>query len=203
MSTSRTSPWSSTLLLSFLIIFNVALTVLIRMSPFFKFDEVEIIQSANLHGEDYARLWPVNFGEPVKLFIEDTVHYQLEGTTDNDNEWEALTPGDGIVYLGDDHEPHSITMFHSLRCLNVLRQDLSSKPVPIASDLSRHCMNYLRQIITCNSDLHLAPLVGYRRNAHPDVYMCRDWSAVYQKYEENQKEHLRWLLENAPKLPRK
>lgn len=47
MSTSRTSPWSSTLFLSFLIIFNVALTVLIRMSPFFKFDEVEIIQSAS------------------------------------------------------------------------------------------------------------------------------------------------------------
>lgn len=101
----------------------------------------------DLHGDDYPRIWPVNFGDPVKLFIEDTVHYQLESTIDNDSEWDALAPGDGMIYLGEDHEPHSITMFHSLRCLNVLRRDLSSKPSPTASELSRHCMNYLRQIV--------------------------------------------------------
>ncbi|KAJ3813290.1 hypothetical protein EV368DRAFT_39012, partial [Lentinula lateritia] len=142
-------------------------------------------------GEDYARIWPVKFGNPVQSFVEDTLHYQLENTTNNDREWDALVPGDGIIYLGDDREPHSIAMFHSLRCLNVLRKDFSSTPSPTPSELSRHCLNYLRQILTCNSDLHLAPLVGYRRNSHPDVYMCRDWTAVYKELEENRRDQSR------------
>lgn len=124
------------------------------------------------------------------MFVEDTTHYKLQGR-DADAEWDLLVPGDGLIYLTPDLQPFSITMFHELRCLNIIRLDLtrvhtSNLTASAPSALSRHCLNYIRQMVFCYADTRLDQLAGSEINAHPDVYICRDWASVYRQVKDNQ-----------------
>ncbi|THU89928.1 hypothetical protein K435DRAFT_277542 [Dendrothele bispora CBS 962.96] len=153
-----------------------------------------------IRGPDHPQIWTVGLGKPVKLYLEDSVHYEAYHSEVSDVEWGALAPGNGMIYLGESHEPFSLSMFHQLRCLNILRDDLSSAGYMsnrTPSHMGQHCFNYLRQMILCSSDLHLTPLLGYRRNSHPDAFICRDWHTVYQKVEENQHNHFLWLNDSS------
>lgn len=77
-------------------------------------------------------------------------------------------------------------MFHQIRCLNVIRLGVVNWP-PKSPELTRHCLNYLRQIILCRSDLFLESLPG-----KADRYRtCKDWSVIYAQVEKNQQEHSR------------
>ncbi|PBK61871.1 hypothetical protein ARMSODRAFT_622999 [Armillaria solidipes] len=42
-------------------------------------------------------------------------------TTAADSEWETLFPRNGLIVLGPHEQVFSISMFHQLRCLNVIR----------------------------------------------------------------------------------
>jgi hypothetical protein len=131
-----------------------------------------------------VRVWDVDLRQPVRLHLEDSVHYSMKATYDADIEWQALFPGDGLFELEGDL--YTTSMFHQLRCLDTLRKDftaLQSSSFNQTSNhtLARHCLNYLRQMILCRSDLHLGPLLGVRRNVHPDALICRDWSLVYSR----------------------
>lgn len=147
-------------------------------------------------GSDYPRLWPIPASKPVGMYIEDSTHYQMEGAN-ADREWDALTPGDGLIYLGEKRQPFSISMFHQLRCLNIFRRHLVAVHSPNASaeapsaELSRHCLNYLRQMIHCRSDLRLDALLGPDVQAFPDLYECRNWDTVYADVNANQMVHSR------------
>jgi hypothetical protein len=106
-------------------------------------------------------------------FDEDSAHYRIGDSAEVGAEWQALSPGDGLFKLGD--TVYTTSMFHQLRCLDVLRKEFA-RPFPqnrgLSSQITRHCFNYLRQMILCRSDLHL-------RSSRPDVYICRDWEKVY------------------------
>jgi len=142
-------------------------------------------------GDDYPRIWPIKWPEKQVLIpIHDTVRYQLD-TEDGVAEWDASMAGNGMIYLGEQCRPFSISMFHQIRCLNTLRKALvrvhSRNSSSIRQDtedwdLTRHCMNYLRQMVFCRSRSYLDPVLGYPQpNAHPDTDQCRDWSAVYEE----------------------
>jgi hypothetical protein len=125
----------------------------------------------------------------VRMYIEDTAHFQME----DDADWDALSPGDGLVYLGDDRQPYTPSMFHQLRCLNIIRkavvdlEALGTDEVVEPSDLGHHCVNYLRQMVLCRGDLELDLVLGKPYpNVFPDTYQCKDWEAVYQEVEKNQ-----------------
>ena len=95
---------------------------------------------------------------PVKLHIENSVHYQLR-TPLGAAEFAKLLPSNGhLVHLRnleknlDEEYPHTIAMFHQLRCLDIIRRDyVSGIPEP----LREHCINYLRQSILCLADVRL------------------------------------------------
>lgn len=137
----------------------------------------------------------------VKMFIEDTVHYQVDDAASVvvDEEWAQLYPGDGLVYLGnnniDPKQPYTVSMFHQLRCLDIIRRDaralearnLTEPTVP--SLLAQHCVNYLRQMVLCRSDLDLDTTTGRPKPVvQPDIYRCYDWEAVFEAVERNQRE---------------
>ncbi|KAJ7119451.1 hypothetical protein C8R44DRAFT_624545, partial [Mycena epipterygia] len=141
---------------------------------------------------DFPPTFPAGELEHVRMFIEDTVHFQMEA----DAEWDSLSPGDGLVYIGDDHQPFTPSMFHQLRCLNIIRRaviDLeasgTNETVQL-TDLGHHCVNYLRQMVLCRGDLALDRVLGKPYpNIFPDTYQCRNWSAVYREVEKNQRMH--------------
>jgi len=91
------------------------------------------------------------------MTFEDSVHYQMD-TEDGRAEWASLIPGSGLVYLGEQHHPFSISMFHQLRCLDILREDIVEGNSN--TTLRHHCLNYLRQMVMCRGDTELETILG-------------------------------------------
>ncbi|KAJ7352495.1 hypothetical protein DFH08DRAFT_88964 [Mycena albidolilacea] len=146
-------------------------------------------------GDDYPRIWPIKLPEKQVLIpIHDTIRYQLE-TEDGAAEWSASMAENGMIYLGKQCRPFSISMFHQIRCLDTLgkafvgvksRNGSSTRPDTEDWDLIRHCMNYLRQMMFCHSRTYLDPLLGYPQpNGYPDTDQCPDWSVVYDEVQRN------------------
>lgn len=126
-----------------------------------------------------------------------TAHFALGGAAAA-AEWAALAPGGGVVFLGAHRQPFGLSMLHQLRCLDLLRAEvLQSRHRDGPTELARHCMNYLKQMILCRGDTFLEPMIHPSQDDGPElnqVYECRDWEAVYAKVRENQAEHARWQL---------
>ncbi len=157
--------------------------------------------SAAYRGRDYPRAWPLPPLASVHLSHEDSVHWSID-TELGAVEWNATLPSGGaVVYLGPDRRPFTVSIFHQMRCLDILRDDivdLYSDPSPDAKvkrpRLVQHCMNYLRQTVMCRGDLHLetvrAPM-GPQVTVSAVTHSCRDWTAVYQAAEGNYQNFLR------------
>ncbi|KAG1736054.1 hypothetical protein EDD22DRAFT_924406 [Suillus occidentalis] len=125
------------------------------------------------------------------MAFEDSVRYQIN-TEDGRAEWDSLTPGNGLLYLGGKPGyPFSISMFHQLRCLNILREEIVGTESNAA--LSRHCLNYLRQMIMCRGDAQLENiLITTKKNSSqpffvlPGSYVCSNWNFVLEEVKKNQ-----------------
>ena len=128
----------------------------------------------------------------VALQLDNNVRYGLHSSP----EWSTLVPGDGLIYLGADHQPAMVSMFHQLRCIDIIRSQLAVPRRNRHAELAQHCMNYLRQMILCRGDSFLDPYQYPSRisgvNPNP-IRQCWDWEVVYRATMENQEEHARWL----------
>jgi hypothetical protein len=94
-------------------------------------------------GTDHPRTWDIGILPPIRMNIEPTTHYHISGYN-ADTEWAALAPNNGTLYLGLHHQPFSISLFHQLRCLDIIRRGVSEVLSQEESRLSRHCLNYVR-----------------------------------------------------------
>ncbi|KAG2151243.1 uncharacterized protein EDB93DRAFT_1103191 [Suillus bovinus] len=135
----------------------IALCIFMKIGMILFFCSLQVDNTTNevysFVGDDFPRLLPLAQAGPALMAFEDSVHYQMN-TEDGRAEWASLTPGNGLVYLGEQRgHPFSISMFHQLRCLDILREDIVRANSSAA--LSRHCLNYLRQMIMCRSDAQL------------------------------------------------
>ena len=128
-----------------------------------------------------------HIGPPVSAFItpENVRHYGI-AEPEADDEWNALTPNNGIIYLGPEKRPFTISMFHQIRCLDIIRKSIRDRAYKRPSKLDNHCLNYLRQMILCSSATELDLFSGL--NGRIPLYSmrtCNDWSAVYSEVESN------------------
>ncbi|TFK35071.1 hypothetical protein BDQ12DRAFT_688754 [Crucibulum laeve] len=134
----------------------------------------------------YAYEWDINL--PLVLMdFQNTVNYQLNGSV-ADAQWEAMMPqNDGLIYLGPEKQPFMLSVFHQLRCLDIMRRaytDGAAGGDSHKSPLARHCLNYIRQMVYCRGDLRLERVVdpnGPHAVQVRDPQTCRDWRAVYSK----------------------
>ena len=135
--------------------------------------------------------WPIGEMGNVLMLVENSAHYQLD-TEEGIQEWAQLVPTNGIIRLPGDSRKYTISMFHQLRCLDVLRTAVveantnGTKP----DRLTRHCLNYIRQMILCRSDLFLENV----RDPHgphavdlTSVRTCKDRRMVYESVGRAQK----------------
>ncbi|KIL71222.1 hypothetical protein M378DRAFT_154723 [Amanita muscaria Koide BX008] len=132
-------------------------------------------------GNDYPETLPLSSHRArVRIGFENTKHYELD-TEQGAREWEALVPGDGVVYLGPEKEPFSVSLFHQLKCLDVLRREIVDGK---RTEVARHCLNYIKQMILCRGDVHLESF-NYASHIDPidqsGEWECRDWDAVYRE----------------------
>ncbi|KLO16599.1 hypothetical protein SCHPADRAFT_822981, partial [Schizopora paradoxa] len=147
----------------------------------------------------------VEFGDPVALRISSTAHYTL----DDDDEWSRIIPPGPkghLVYIRDSADPlkirpYTVTLFHQLKCLDILRRQFNLLIKESASQmrpLARHCMSYLRQIILCRPNIWLESTRGSRATGSRayDI-VCQDWTRVYEEAEANRKAYNDHLLKDA------
>jgi hypothetical protein len=186
--TVKSSPAFFASLAVLLIILKLCGTVWLRNS--FSDPSPTCPASSGFGGDDYPRSWDISGKQKVLMSSEESIHYQLD-TPEADLEWGALVPVNGTIHLGPEQRPFTISMFHQLRCLDVIRTELLSTrgldtPLP-PSELSRHCFNYLRQTALCRADTTLVQVLN-PDNAHPfpDVAICNDWEHVYTEVRRNQ-----------------
>ena len=119
---------------------------------------------------------------------DDTLHFDLT-SPEGAAEWSAIVPGSGLVYLGPQRAPFTISMLHQLKCLNVIRSILPHRnDSDVQGTLVQHCLNYLRQMIMCRADTHLESVQDPMTSKVDEfsVYRCRDWCAVYDAVAANQ-----------------
>lgn len=138
--------------------------------------------------------WDINLHNRVSMSLEDTVNYQLR-STEADAQWAALTPHEGVVHIGSERRPFMPSVFHQLHCLNIIRLAYVNNTGGELDLVGRHCLNYLRQMLLCRTDLNLEPVVDpgtlhmvrYRREQ-----TCRDWRVVYHELKGDREAYVTW-----------
>ncbi|KAF9077052.1 hypothetical protein BDP27DRAFT_1357793 [Rhodocollybia butyracea] len=148
---------------------------------------------AGFEGDDYPQQWNIGKLPDVALDYGETSHFQVEGPI-ADAEWAQLFPGDGMIHLGEHGRPFSLSLFHQLRCLDIVRRETERMGNTqkgggefTPTTLVAHCVNYVRQMVLCRGNRFLDPVVGV-----PTLHVlhertrCRDWEKVYSEVEKLQ-----------------
>ncbi|KJA25157.1 hypothetical protein HYPSUDRAFT_161330 [Hypholoma sublateritium FD-334 SS-4] len=146
-------------------------------------------------GDDYPQIWTINHGiqEQVATPFENSVHFTFDSVM-SEAEWESQVPHRGLIQLGKYRQTFSISMFHQLRCISLVRSDIikrrSSNYTTNISPLTGHCLNYLRQMALCRADIDLeSVLLVPNPEAHPSKYRCTNWNLIYEATLENHRMH--------------
>ena len=132
----------------------------------------------------------IPFGDPVAIRVDKTAHYSLV-SDEGKAEFDALIPQGGhTVILPDPRSgkpvTYTVTLLHQLKCLGIIRENYNSGEPP--SQLTNHCMNYLRQSTLCNINTRIEHSVKPKGNAVRGYdTVCRDWTKLYDEVERIQK----------------
>lgn len=130
-------------------------------------------------------------GKEVVLQADRWTRYPLHNSS---QQWAALFPHGGVIHVGPTHTPYTVSMMHQLRCLDVVRDQLTRPKVARDAEPTRHCMNYLRETLMCRGDTQIDSYqYAHKVNAvapHP-IRRCRDWRIVYERVAELQIAHAR------------
>ena len=147
------------------------------------------VRSKGYIGADFPDAWPIEVARVI-MPSEETVHFDLTSPK-GAIEWSALVPGSGLLYLGQHRAPFTLSMFHQLQCLDIVRQAVHEPTLNARQGadgaLIGHCMNYLRQMALCRGDLALEYAESPEQVDEYGLYYCRDWSVVYEMAKENQR----------------
>lgn len=115
----------------------------------------------------------------------------FKSTSTADAEWAVMIQlNGGIVHVGPIQQTFMPSFFHQLRCLNIIRQKYIAKNAASneLQSLSRHCMNYLRQVLMCRVNLRLEPVAFGAHAVDPRGKLtCKDWHPAYAAHERNQR----------------
>ncbi|KAI0739367.1 hypothetical protein C8Q80DRAFT_1075562, partial [Daedaleopsis nitida] len=121
----------------------------------------------------------------VLLQLDNWTRYKL----DSPEPWKALFPGGGVVHLGAERTPYTVSMLHQLRCVDAIREQLTRTRGGCDIEPTRHCLNYLRQTLMCRPDIYLDSY-QYLHKVNPaepfPTRKCKNWTLVYEIVKDNQ-----------------
>ncbi|OCH88793.1 hypothetical protein OBBRIDRAFT_706540, partial [Obba rivulosa] len=111
---------------------------------------------------------------------EETVHYRVY-SNGGAQDWESIfPPGGGFIYLGPQDRPFGLSMYHQHHCPMSLREAAIAGK---ATGHVFHCLSYLRQMVLCEADATLEPVIPVPDNPCAEyigvAHVCRDWTQVY------------------------
>ncbi|KAK0499930.1 hypothetical protein EDD18DRAFT_807972 [Armillaria luteobubalina] len=145
--------------------------------------------------------YSVEFDGPVAMRIVDSAYYDID-SEEGAQEWAQLLPAHGhTVHIADEDgvsRVHTVSLFHSLMCLDIIRQQFITTPVQTPPPpLIRHCLQYLRLTLLCQPHIWLEPARDLEGHAVRDYdAVCRDWTLIYDEAERNQRSYSDWVKMN-------
>ncbi|KAF9528135.1 hypothetical protein CPB83DRAFT_854969 [Crepidotus variabilis] len=96
-------------------------------------------------------------------------------------------------------------MMHQLKCLDLLREEVVRDRPTVSHEfkstvqiapVTRHCLNYIRQMIICRGDWELESF-QFASHKNPiewrGQYQCKDWERLWHFVKKNQEEYEGWL----------
>ncbi|KAJ8090150.1 hypothetical protein PM082_018735 [Marasmius tenuissimus] len=142
--------------------------------------------------DDYPSFAPINLPkEPVRLTIEESVHYSPFETQLSTKEWLYNSPwGTGTYRGGSEHTLFFVAGFHDMHCLRHIHASLlNTHHKSKGWGHLQHCFNIVRQSILCQADMTLEEGDFTQRDFTKDrfgaTHICRDWDAVYDEIGSN------------------
>ncbi|KAF8966655.1 hypothetical protein BDZ97DRAFT_1807354 [Flammula alnicola] len=185
--------WKLTLLSMFVLALYQALDVglklqtLGRLRPFMKPETVKY----SYIGDDRPAALPLRprYTSMNAEWLDDRV-YGIYA----DDDWASLIPVDsGFVDLGPNHDLFSLSMYHQLHCLDVMRHAFATAKAGVLHHVS-HCLVYLREMVLCASDTTLEPADSVEHLGSTGdnvIHKCRDWTQIRGVVEANTAERMR------------
>ena len=133
----------------------------------------------------FAKPWGVVPDDPVSIYIDDSIHYQVSGK-DASTQWSSLFPQNSRHIVQDSSgTQYTVAMYHQLECLDVIRKSFLERNV---TETTRDCFNYLQQAILCHADTRMES-IRWIGKPHvisvPGYWRCRDWEALYRASEKS------------------
>ncbi|KAF9464586.1 hypothetical protein BDZ94DRAFT_1256091 [Collybia nuda] len=123
--------------------------------------------------------------EKVAMRVINGVRYGVGN--DASAEWDVILPAGGhCVHVGD--ERYTVTLFHQLKCLQIIREQYMAPATDPILPHTQHCMNYLRQTLLCRPNLRLESVeddFGLAERNYDTI--CKDWTKVYEEADRNQR----------------
>lgn len=145
--------------------------------------------------KDASLIWDVGDLRQKAMYFEPTVHYQLNSSP-ADSQWAAMVPPNGgSVRVGPDRQQYLVSMFHQLRCLDIMRRSYNAREglsPEGPSAVTQHCLHYLRQMVLCRSDTRLEPVIDIEGPHAVRAWgpmTCDDWTQVYDAHARNVREY--------------
>ncbi|KII87188.1 hypothetical protein PLICRDRAFT_176970 [Plicaturopsis crispa FD-325 SS-3] len=156
-------------------------------------------QSSNTNARAFVLQLPVALKQAALRFTDD--HYGLD--READREWASLFPrGNGWFHVNN--TAYSVAMYHQMHCVVSIRKAidiLRSAPCADRDDVlatavshTYHCLDYLRQSLTCRADTALEPTRSFmddngewrvEANGTGVLHRCRDWVQVRRFLEQS------------------
>lgn len=128
------------------------------------------------------------------MHVDNSAHYVVDSDEGAEEFANLLPSGGHVVHVGEEPSTYTVSMFHQLRCLDILRKEYIIEPPRPPSPLAEHCMNYFRQMFWCHPNLRLESMryPPYIENHSPagattqgyDT-VCNDWRTLYNEAEKN------------------
>ncbi|KAH9484724.1 hypothetical protein JR316_0001624 [Psilocybe cubensis] len=129
-------------------------------------------------------------GTPVAMLLQGrTSHYRIDEPDANEEYSRLLPSGGHLVHYPDSDgnmKEYTVTIFHQLKCLNIVREAYLNDASQPISRFTRHCMTYLRQSLLCNLNIGLENTVNAAASVSRTYNaLCFDWTKVYAEAEKN------------------
>ncbi|KAH8809646.1 hypothetical protein DL96DRAFT_1536301 [Flagelloscypha sp. PMI_526] len=129
---------------------------------------------------------PGTQSSPVALHMGNTLHYNLN----DDAEWQALVPHNNhTIRLG--RQVYTPRILHQMKCLDILRTHYLGPQLVTPPPLIRHCMQYIRQMVYCQSNSRLESVHSTRGSADREYEaVCEDWESIYAAIEKARNQNI-------------
>lgn len=128
-----------------------------------------------------AALLDIGKQKEVLLIVDSWKRYPLDAA----EPWAPLFPNGGVVHLGPHNATYTVGMMHQLRCLDAIRTQLARPRAEREDQPTRHCLNYLRQVLMCRDEGLKLDAFQYAHKvmslSQHMIRRCKDWRPVYEK----------------------